>query len=160
MGIIIGSTFLIMPVKATEKITILVIWKRVKVKYTYDEDSVGEFRIQVKYYTGSKWKMDESEKYKIDSTKLDVMRNPEVHFQLRYDVPVGSYMWFRMIEDDFWGKDDQIIRPVKQNSGSKIDDGDWHIYQHIYSSTWERLDASGYNKYGEYFEVYLINLDY
>ncbi|MHA1867269.1 MAG: hypothetical protein ACTSVB_03910 [Candidatus Heimdallarchaeaceae archaeon] len=157
----ISGIYLTTPVKAS-KITIEVVWSRLYLKsQTYDNSGAGEFRVQVKYYTGSKWVMDESKIFKVETSEIAEILNPKITFRLGNDVELGHNIYYRLIEDDGLAKDDQIVKPYFDNTGGKIGDGTWDVSYTLNSAGWRTLSIpDAVNANGDWFRIYLINLDY
>ncbi len=141
--------------------TFAIEWEKFYTESTYDgEGNRGEFRLQVKYYASGDWRMQETSKFYVQQEDVGEYLDPNLSFTLDYDLVNYDDLIFRIVEVDT-GKDDQIIRPMVYDTGSRITDGEWHCYFLIYNpGSWFSQYFDDDNAYGDWFEVQIINLDY
>ena len=99
------SIILFIPRTQAASIPMHIIWDKVTITFSYDNNDKGEFKIQVKYNNGQDWKAQKSATHKCSIGTF----YPQITFTLNDEVLVGSYVYLRMIEADFWSKDDQEI---------------------------------------------------
>lgn len=145
--------FFITQIQASS-IPIHIIWNKVTVTDDYDPGGgQGEFKIQIKYHDGQNWRVQHSSEHRCYPGTYW----PQITFTLNHEVLAGTYVYFRLLEDDLFS-DDQIIRPVIYNSGHGINDGNW-IYSIYVSSTFEESPGYGTNQEGDKIWLTFYNLE-
>jgi hypothetical protein len=142
--------------------TFAIEWEVLYVEQTYDGSNRGEFKLQVKYYANGAWRMQETTQFYVYTDDVEEELDPNKSFTLDYDLENYDDLIFRVVEVDiFLDKDDQIIKPMEYNTGSRINDGDWDCYFLIYNpASWYSQYYDEENSTGDWFEVKIVNLDY
>jgi len=131
-----------------------IIWNKVTVTDDYDPGTgKGKFKIQIKYNDGQNWRVQHS----ITHECYPGTYYPQITFTLDEEVLVGTYVYLRLLEDDFFS-DDQIIKPYVENSGHDINNGNWYCKFYV-GTTFEQYSAYDYNTNGDKMWVTFYNLE-
>ena len=110
--------------------------------------------------TNGAWRMQETSKFYVEPEDVEEELDPNLSFTLDYDLEHLDDLAFRIIEDDPFS-DDQIIKPMEYDTGSGINDGEWHCWYLLYNPlTWYSRYYDDENSSGDWFDVKIINLDY
>jgi len=154
---VVSTVFFVVPAQA-ERTTITIDWTRLYLTRSYDIDDDSKFYLQIKYKDRSGWHVAESGKVKISEIKEN-MYYPATSFTIA-NIMVNEYIYVRMMEWDFWSRDDQICKEYMKNSKTRIYHGSWDIsvYLAMGFTAYSVGEGNSTNKFGTWFYIDIRNL--